>query len=99
MQPRLKPVNINSMITNSPTPKQLVPPLVKIRYVMSLFSVSKQTVHNLIFSGDLKAASLNSAAKERKHLRITRDSLLALYQKRYGHSLERALAHAHAAQS
>jgi hypothetical protein len=87
------------MITSSPTQKELVPPLVKIRYVMSLFSVSKQTVHNLIFSGDLTAANLNSASKERKHLRITRDSLLAFYQKRYGHSLERALAHAQANKS
>jgi hypothetical protein len=81
------------MITNSTTSKkEPVPPLVKVRDVAALLSVSRCTVHALIDSGDLAASEINSTAKERKHLRITRDSLLAFYKKRFGHSLTRALA-------
>jgi len=72
--------------------KELVPPLVKVRDVASLLSVSRHTVHHLIDSGDLKASKINSTAKERKHLRVTRNSLLTFYKKRFGHSLLRALA-------
>jgi hypothetical protein len=72
--------------------KEPVPPLVKVRDVASLLSVSRHTVHALIDSGDLSASEINSTTKERKHLRITRDSLLAFYKKRFGHSLTRALA-------
>ena len=81
------------MITNSNmTKKELVPPLVKVRDVASLLSVSRHTVHHLIDSGDLAASDINSTAKERKHVRVTRNSLLKFYQKRFGHSLTRALA-------
>ena len=81
------------MITNSTTPKkEPVPPLVKVRDVATLLSVSRHTVHHLIDSGDLAASEINSTSKERKHLRVTRNSLLTFYKKRFGHSLLRALA-------
>jgi Helix-turn-helix domain len=70
--------------------------LVKVRDVASLLSVSRQTVHHLIDSGDLAGARINPSAKqqqnkERKHVRITRKSLLTFYKKRFGHSLTVAL--------
>ena len=81
------------MITNSTTlKKDPVPPLVKVRDVATLLSVSRGTVHNLIDSGDLNASEINSSAKERLHLRVTRASLLVFYKKRFGHSLTHALA-------
>ena len=81
------------MITNSATPKkELVPPLVKVRDVATLLSVSRHTVHHLIDSGDLAASEINSTTKQRRHLRVTRASLLVFYKKRFGHSLTRALA-------
>ncbi len=73
------------------TKKPSLPPLVKINQVSKLLSISKGTVHNLIDSGDLKAGNLSSA-KKRKHLLVTSASLEALYKKRFGHSLLRALA-------
>ena len=81
------------MITNSnSTKKDPVPPLVKVRDVATLLSVSRHTVHHLIDSGDLEASEINSTAKLRRHLRVTRASLLGFYKKRFGHSLTRALA-------
>ena len=81
------------MITNSPnSQKDLVPPLVRVRDVAKLLSVSRQTVHHLIDSGDLAGADINSTPTVRKHLRVTRASLLGFYRKRFGHSLTRALA-------
>ncbi|MCE0521526.1 MAG: helix-turn-helix domain-containing protein [Methylacidiphilales bacterium] len=81
------------MITSSTTSqKELVPPLVKVRDVASLLSVSRHTVHHLIDSGDLDASEINASSKKRRHLRITRASLLGFYKKRFGHSLTRALA-------
>ena len=81
------------MITNSSIlKKEPVPPLVKVRDVASLLSVSRGTVHKLIDSGDLVASEITSAAKERRHVRVTRASLLGFYKKRFGHSLLRALA-------
>jgi hypothetical protein len=82
------------MITNSPiTNKESVPPLVKVRDVAELLSVSRHTVHGLIDSGDLQASEINSSKKkQRLHLRVTRASLLNFYKKRFGHSLTRALA-------
>jgi hypothetical protein len=81
------------MITTSTTlKKDLVPPLVKVCDIAKLLSVSRQTVHHLIDSGDLNASKINPTAKERRHVRVTRKSLLEFYQKRFGHSLTRALA-------
>jgi len=81
------------MITNSTgLPKEPVPPLVKVRDVASLLSISRHTVHHLIDSGDLEASEINSSKKQRRHLRVTRASLLGFYRKRFGHSLTRALA-------
>jgi hypothetical protein len=82
------------MITNSTMlQKELVPPLVKVRDVATLLSVSRHTVHHLIDSGDLSASEINSSSKkQRRHLRVTRKSLLDFYSKRFGHSLTRALA-------
>jgi hypothetical protein len=87
------------MMTNSTIlKKEPVPPLVKVRDVASLLSISRHTVHHLIDSGDLAASEINSsakpkpAAKPRRHLRVTRKSLLVFYKKRFGHSLTLALA-------
>ncbi len=82
------------MITNSTkTQQESVPPLVKVREVAQLLSVSRSTVHHLIDSGDLDASKINSTKKKRRHVRVTRESLLGFYRKRFGHSLTRALAH------
>jgi len=83
------------MITNVSflTPREPVPPLVKIREVAKLLSVSRHTVHNLIESGDLTASDVNPTRQNaRRHVRITRVSLLRFYQKRFGHPLRLALA-------
>jgi excisionase family DNA binding protein len=70
-----------------------MPVLVKVREVAKLLSVSRHTVHNLISSGELSASTVNpSAEKRRRHVRITRASLLRFYQKRFGHPLRNALA-------
>ena len=81
------------MITiRSTAPQAPLPTLVKIREVAKIFNVSRHTVHNLIESGDLAAAEINpSKCKDRRHVRVTRASLLKFYQKRFGHSLSRAL--------
>jgi len=81
------------MITLSTTlKKEPIPPLVKVREVAELLSVSRATVHALIQSGDLKASEVNpSKKKKRLHLRVTRSSLLAFYRQRFGHPLNRAL--------
>lgn len=58
-----------------------------------LLSVSRHTVHQLILSGDLSASEVNpSTAKARRHVRVTRASLMRFYQKRFGHPLRNALA-------
>ncbi len=72
--------------------KELVPVLVKIREAARLLSVSRATVHNLIQSGDLIASRLNPSPRmKRRHVRITRASLLRFYLKRFGHPLKRAM--------
>jgi len=81
------------MITNSTTlQKESVPPLVKVRDVANLLSISRSTVRNLIDSGDLAGSRINPCEKRRNHLRVTRASLLKFYKKRFGHSLTLALA-------
>ena len=76
------------------SPKKVtVPHLLKISDVCKLLSLSPQSVRNLIYSGDLAASIINPATTARKHVRITRDSLLDFYEKRFGHSLLDALAH------
>ncbi len=63
-----------------------------MREVAKLLSVSRQTVHNLIQSGDLRASLVNpSRQSRRRHVRVTRDSLMTFYKKRFGHPLRRAL--------
>ena len=62
--------------------------------VAKLLAVSRQTVHNLIVSGELKANPVNPDTAEREHLRITRESLLKFYRKHLGHSLIDALENA-----
>jgi hypothetical protein len=81
------------MITiSSNSPKHPIPPLVKVTDVAKLLSASRQTVRNLIESGDLAASEINpSKRKERRHLRVTRKSLLGFYKLRFGHPLNRAL--------
>jgi excisionase family DNA binding protein len=80
------------MITNNNTSEDPIPPLVKIREVAKLLSISRATVHALIDSGDLEASQVSpSKAQERLHVRITRHSLLGFYNKRFGHPLNRAL--------
>jgi excisionase family DNA binding protein len=78
--------------------KEPVPPLIKVREVAKLLSVSRHTVHALIECGDLKAERVNPTKirkkgfKPRPHVRVTRDSLLKFYQGRFGHPLDRVLA-------
>jgi hypothetical protein len=84
---------LNQMITNSNTfQKDPVPPLIKVRDVAKLLSISRTSVHNLIESGALMGKGINPSAKQRCHLRITRKSLLNFYKDRFGHSLVRALS-------
>jgi hypothetical protein len=91
------------MITNGNiVNKTPVPPLVKVREVAKLLSVSRHTVHHLIESGDLEGKPINPSrgkrgrraggGKPRVHVRVTRDSLLKFYEDRFGHPLYRALA-------
>ena len=81
------------MTTITPVfPDNKVPALVKVCQVAELFSVCKPTVYKLIESGHLVGADISTDTAERRHLRVTRDSLLKFYKKRFGHSLERALA-------
>ena len=76
--------------------KKSLPPLVKVNEVARLLSLCNASVHKLIQSGDLTAAALTSSKrKERKHVRVTRASLLTFYRKRFGHSLLDALAHSY----
>lgn len=81
------------MITNSYiSSKEPVPPLLKIRDVARLLSISRATVHALIDSGDLEASQVGpSDKKQRLHVRVTRKSLCGFYKKRFGHPLDRAL--------
>jgi hypothetical protein len=81
------------MITNYHiSSKESVPPLLKIRDVAKLLSVSRATVHALIDGGDLQASQVGpSVKKKRLHVRVTRKSLCGFYKKRFGHSLDRAL--------
>jgi hypothetical protein len=86
------------MITSIyPVKKEPVPPLVKVRDVAKLLSVSRHTVHNLIDCGDLDAKPINPTKPKRKgkqpriHVRVTRESLLHFYKDRFGHPLEQAL--------
>jgi hypothetical protein len=83
------------MITsNSPPPKVVLPTLLKMREVAKILSLSRGSVQALIESGDLDAQPLNPTGKRRMkrvHVRITRESLLNFYQKRFGQPLQRAL--------
>jgi excisionase family DNA binding protein len=80
------------MITSvSPTPKVELPPLLKTREVAKLLSLSRGTVRSLIDSGDLAAHAINPTRKRRTkrvHVRITSESLLGFYKKRFGEELQ-----------
>jgi excisionase family DNA binding protein len=84
---------INNMITQTnPTQKEPVPPLIKVREVAKLLSISRATVHALIDNGELAASKVGpDTRKERLHVRITRKSLCSFYEKRFGQPLNRAL--------
>jgi hypothetical protein len=82
------------MITNDTLKSKLsLPPLLKMREVAKVLSLSRASVYALIECGDLAASQLTPTRrkKQRVHLRITRDSLEKFYKKRFGHDLERAL--------
>jgi excisionase family DNA binding protein len=74
-------------------PRPVTPPLLKVRDVAKLLTVSRQTIRALIESGDLEAHALNPNPKKmkRSHVRITSKSLSRFYQKRVGHDLDPAL--------
>ncbi len=82
--------NVDSCLRREPAP---MPVLVKVREVAKLLSVSRHTVHALIQNGDLSASEVNPTMKRktRRHVRITRASLLRFYQKRFGQPLRHAL--------
>jgi len=82
------------MITNpNPTFKSTLPPLLKIREVAKVLSLSPASVRLLLASGDLTGSEISPTRrrKQRVHLRITRASLAKFYRKRFGHEIERAL--------
>ena len=82
--------NVDSVLRKPPVQ---MPVLVKVREVAKLLSVSRHTVHALIHDGDLSAADVNPGKRRaRKHVRITRASLMLFYRKRFGHPLRQALA-------
>jgi hypothetical protein len=59
---------MNNMITNaSPPAKVTVPPLLKMREVSKLLSLSRGSVQALIESGDLEAQPLNFYQKRFGH--------------------------------
>ena len=80
-------------ISSPPPPKPTLPPLLKIREVTRLLSLSPGSVKALIESGDLYAKPLNPSRRRRKrlHVRITTGSVLDFYQKRFGQPLPTAL--------
>ncbi len=73
--------------------RSAMPPLIKVRDVAKLLTVSRQTVRALIESGALEAHPLNPHPKKmkRQHVRITSNSLATFYRKRLGHELDTAL--------
>jgi hypothetical protein len=83
------------MITNdTPKSKLFLTPLLKMREVTKILSLSRISVQALIDSGDLTASELTPSARRKKkrvHLRITSESLAAFYKKRFGHELDLAL--------
>jgi hypothetical protein len=64
-----------------------------MREVATLLSISRSSVQALIDMGDLDAHSINPTRKrvKRVHVRVTRDSLLGFYQKRFGSPLPHVL--------
>jgi hypothetical protein len=68
-------------------------PLLKVRDVASVLSISRQSVRALADSGQLAAheLKLTPRKKQRTHVRITRASLEAFYEKRFKQKLETAL--------
>jgi hypothetical protein len=82
------------MITNqNNTAKPLLPPLLKVREVAKVLSLSPASVRLLLVSGDLAGSEISPTRrkKQRVHVRITRESLAKFYKKRFGHEIERAL--------
>ncbi len=81
------------MTTSQPVPKAASSPLLKVRDVARLLTVSRQTIRALIDNGDLEAHALNPNPKkmQRRHVRVTRQSLAKFYRKRVGHDLDTAL--------
>ena len=83
------------MITNDTLKSKLfLPPLLKVREVAKILSLSRVSVQKLIDSGDLDASELTPTARRKKkrvHVRVTSESLAAFYQKRFGQQLDRVL--------
>jgi excisionase family DNA binding protein len=81
------------MITNYNIPsKAPLPPLVKVREVAKLLSISRSTVHALLDTGELTGSQVGPRKSQKRiHVRITRASLCSFYQKRFGHPLYQAL--------
>jgi hypothetical protein len=92
---QLKIHSKDTMITNDNIlNKEPIPPLLKVREVAKILSLSRATIKALIDSGDLSASPISPKRKKkmlRKHVRITRESLLDFYKGRFGHPLNRAL--------
>jgi excisionase family DNA binding protein len=81
---------MTTLVNNST--REVLPALVKVSDVARYLSVSRMTVHHLLQNGDLVGSTVSPSTKERRHCRITRDSLEKFYRKRFGHTLSRALA-------
>lgn len=82
------------MITNdAPKSKHSLPPLLKVREVAQILSLSRATVQALIECGDLAASEVSPTRrkKQRVHLRIPLKSLAQFYKKRFDQELEHVL--------
>jgi hypothetical protein len=80
------------MTKDNKASKGPVPQLLKVRDVAKFLSISRATVHGLIECGDLKASRVGPSDKtQRKHVRVTGESLCLLYKKRFGRELEQVL--------
>ena len=82
------------MITQPDFPSlPALPHLLKVTEVAKLLRLSRQSVKALIDAGDLAAAPLGPTRRKLKrvHMRVTRESLTRLYQKRFNRDINSVL--------
>ena len=73
--------------------KQPIPPLIKMKDACVLLSLSRITIRTMMDEGTLQGVDINHFKKKKRlHLRITRESLMKVYQDKYGQPLSLTLA-------